>query len=79
MAHMAPAVQANPGHLAYYYCFDQDDQDALSAFQLYSSARAAEEFVEGAAYADYQRAVAALLQGPPEVLRLDPQWSKSAT
>ena len=23
--HMAPAVLANPGHLAYFYCFDNAD------------------------------------------------------
>ncbi len=36
--HMAPAIAANPGHLAYFYCFDNSDPDAICAFQQYSSA-----------------------------------------
>ena len=35
--HMAPAIPANPGHTAYFYCFDNADPDSISAFQQYAS------------------------------------------
>jgi len=34
--HMAPAIAANPGHIAYFYCFDNSDPDAICAFQQYA-------------------------------------------
>jgi hypothetical protein len=30
--HMAPAIAANPGHVAYIYCFDNGDPDSIYAF-----------------------------------------------
>ena len=31
------AVAGNHGHLANFYCFDNADPDAISAFQVYDS------------------------------------------
>lgn len=75
-AHMAPAVDANPGHVAYFYCFDNADPDAISAFQVYDSAESSQRFLETDAYAAYLRAVEPLLSGPPQVTALTPQWTK---
>ena len=43
--HMAPAIAANLGHEAYFYCFDPADPDAICAFQQY---RSPEEAAAGA-------------------------------
>lgn len=74
--HMAPAVSANPGHLAYFYCFDNADPDAILAFQQYVSAEAAGEFLKTDSYAAYLQEVEPLLSGPPQVTALTPMWSK---
>ncbi|KRA39252.1 MULTISPECIES: putative quinol monooxygenase [unclassified Nocardioides] len=75
-AHMAPAVADNPGHVAYFYCFDNTDPDAISAFQVYDSAESSQRFLETDAYAAYLRAVEPLLSGPPQVTALTPMWAK---
>ena len=74
---MAPAIAANSGHLAYYYCFDNSDPDAICAFQQYASADAAEEFLRTSSYLAYLREVEPLLLGPPQVTSLLPIWCKA--
>ena len=74
--HMAPAIAANPDHVSYYYCFDPDDEDVIRVFQLYRSAAAASEFLRHPNYLAYLAAVEPLLDGPSEVRRATPQWTK---
>ncbi|GAB2499452.1 hypothetical protein GCM10027084_11020 [Pseudoxanthomonas sangjuensis] len=74
--HMAPAVSGNPGHAAYFYCLDNDDQDSISAFQVYESAEASQQFLATDGYAAYLKDVEPLLLGPPQVTALTPVWSK---
>lgn len=74
--HMAPAVSSNAGHLAYYYCLDDADPDAISAFQVYESPEASQQFLETEAYRRYVVAVEPLLSGPPQVTSLTPVWQK---
>lgn len=77
-AHMAPAVTANVGHLAYFYCFDNADPDAITAFQVYDSAQSSQQFLETDAYVAYLKDVEPLLVGPPQVISLTPVWTKQA-
>ena len=74
---MAPAIQANPGHLAYTYSFDNNDPDGICAFQLYASAAEAKAFLDHPNYLAYLKAVEPLLVGPPEIKSLSPQWIKT--
>jgi quinol monooxygenase YgiN len=76
--HMAPAIAANPGHAAYFYCFDNSDPDSICAFQLYASAEASREFLTTDSYAAYLEDVEPLLAGAPQVTALTPMWSKGA-
>ena len=76
--HMAPAVSANPGHAAYFYCFDNADPDSISAFQVYESAEASQQFLKTESYAAYLHDVEPLLSGPPQVTTLTPVWAKGA-
>jgi quinol monooxygenase YgiN len=76
--HMAPAIAANPGHSAYFYCFDNSDADSICAFQLYASAEASRAFLKTDSYATYLKEVEPLLSGPPQVTVLTPMWSKGA-
>lgn len=75
--HMAPAITANPGHVAYHYCFDAADPDAIHAFQQYRSPEDAAAFLQSDAYQAYKREVTPLLAGPPVVTRLIPKWTKN--
>lgn len=75
--HMAPATTANPGHLAYTYCFDDNDPDVIVAFQVYRDEDEAAAFQRTPAYAAYEVTVAPLLTGAPSVARLTPVWSKA--
>ena len=74
--HMAPAVESNDGHLAYYYCFDTEDADVLRVFQLYGDRAASEAFLKHPNYAAYLGEVEPLLQGPPQVHTAEPMWQK---
>ncbi|MGO1914139.1 MAG: putative quinol monooxygenase, partial [Halomonadaceae bacterium] len=76
--HMAPAISANPGHTAYFYCFDNADPDSIYAFQQYASVEASQEFLKTDGYAAYLKDVEPLLLGPPQVMALTPVWSKGA-
>lgn len=76
--HMAPAIAGNPGHTAYFYCFDNADPNAISAFQQYASAEASQAFLKTDSYAAYLKEVEPLLAGPPQVTALTPVWSKAA-
>ena len=75
--HMAPAVQGNDGHLAYFYCFDNADADVLRVFQLYGSEAEAEAFLKDPNYTAYLGEVEGLLAGPPEVHNAEPKWQKA--
>ena len=76
--HMAPAVSANPGHIAYFYCLDDTDPDSISAFQVYESAEASQQFLKTDGYSADLKDVEPLLSGPPQVTALTPVWVKGA-
>ncbi len=69
------AAARNPGHAAYFYCFDDGDPDAICAFQQYVDAEAARAFLATESHAAYLREVGRLLAGPPEVTSLTPVWN----
>ncbi|WP_200887503.1 putative quinol monooxygenase [Sphingomonas sp. ERG5] len=75
--HMQPAIDANAAHEVYVYSFG-GDPDRICAFQVYSSAEEASAFLKSRAYLDYEQEVASLLEGPPQVEVLQPQWIKGA-
>ena len=75
---MGPAVAENPGHLAYFYHFDEQDPDVIVAYQRYRDAEAAEAFLRTEAYASYTAEVEPLLAGPPVVTVLRTLWAKDA-
>jgi len=75
--HMAPAVTTNPGHIAYFYCLDEADPDAITAFQVYDDAASSAAFLQTDEYRAYLDEVEPLLTGPPQVTALTPVWSKT--
>ena len=73
---MAPAIRDNPGHLAYYYCFDSEDEDVLRVFQLYRDHAASEAFLKHPNYATYLVESRPLLASAPEIHEARPTWTK---
>lgn len=74
--HMRPAIEANPGHLAYTYGFGSE-ADVIGAFQLYRSEEDAGAFVRSPAYLAYLDESRPLLRKAPEVTVFDPRWVKA--
>jgi len=72
---MQPAILGNPAHEMYVYSFGSDP-NRICAFQVYSSVEDANAFLKSQAYIDYEREVGPLLEGPPQVEVLQPQWIK---
>lgn len=77
LRHMAPTIQSNPGHLAYFYSYDAQEPDTICAFQHYASEAEAAAFLKHPDYREYLQAVEPLLAGPPQIRQLQPQWVKT--
>lgn len=75
--HMQPAIANNPGHIQYFYCFADDDDDVIRVFQRYVDQEAAQAFLRHPSYQTYLAAVEGLLAGPPEVAAATVMWAKA--
>lgn len=74
--YIQPRVAENPGHEAYYFCFDQTDPDVISVFQLYTSEEAMKEFLGGEWYPQYLAEVGEAVAEPPQISPASLVWSK---
>ena len=74
--HVKPRAAANPGHEAYYFCFDNTDPDVVCVFQLYSSPEAVQAFLGGAWYPDYLKEVGEYVAVPPQITPAKLVWAK---
>ena len=73
-----PRVEANSDHLAYYFCYDENDQDAICAFQLFSNNTALDSFMKGEWYSEYFTEVGNYISEKPQIDTASPQWIKKA-
>ncbi|WP_336740962.1 putative quinol monooxygenase [Aureimonas altamirensis] len=73
--HMRPAIESNPGHVAYTYSFGTE-ADLVAAFQIYRSKDDADAFLRSPAYVAYLQESRPLLLHDPEVTALEPRWIK---
>ena len=76
--YMQPSIAKNPGHEAYFYCFDNVDPDSICAFQQYVDLESSQDFLKTENYAAYLKEVEPLLAGPPQVTSISPVWIKGA-
>jgi quinol monooxygenase YgiN len=74
--HLQPNIAANPAHEAYFYCYDDDDPDAICVFQQYADRAASQDFLAAPWYAAYLSEVTPFLSGQPEIRAATPVWSK---
>ena len=76
---MRPNIANNPGHEAYFYCFDNSDRDSICAFQQYADLEFSQDFLKTESYAAYLKEVEPLLAGPPQVTSITPVWIKGSS
>lgn len=69
-------MAANPDHEAYFFCFDEDDDDVICAFQVFSCREAIERFMAGDWYSSYLAEVRRYTQEAPDLNPASPVWSK---
>ena len=77
--HVKPHVQANPRHVAYYFCYDDQDPDTISVFQLYSDPDAMKDFMSGDWYPAYIEEVSRLVTEPPRIMPATLIWAKGSS
>jgi quinol monooxygenase YgiN len=75
--HVRPRAATNPNHLAYYFCYDDNDPDVVCVFQLFSHADATAEFLAGDWYPIYLAEVGAVVADPPHLTTATLVWAKS--
>jgi len=74
--HVKPRVEANPGHEAYFFCYDETDPDVICVFQLYTDVDARHTFTEGSCYPAYLNDLAEFVNAPPQITHATPVWTK---
>jgi quinol monooxygenase YgiN len=74
--YVRPRAEANPDHVAYYFCYDANDPDVICVFQLYTSASAVSEFLGGDWYPKYLAEVGAVVAASPQLTPAALVWSK---
>ncbi|NJK52379.1 MAG: antibiotic biosynthesis monooxygenase [Leptolyngbyaceae cyanobacterium SU_3_3] len=76
-AYVKPNAQSNPEHLACYFCYDSDNSDGITAFQIFTSAQAKEEFLKSEWYPDYLTEVSKFISEPPQITTAEIMWNKN--
>lgn len=76
--HMQALITQNRAHENYFYCYDNNDPDAICVYQQYSDHEASQAFLENPSYADYHKEVTPLLAGEPKITAATPLWIKGA-
>ncbi len=74
--YVKPRAQSNPNHEAYYFCYDESDEDVISVFQLFSNKQAVDSFMKGEWYAEYLKEVSEYILEAPQLITAVPQWIK---
>jgi quinol monooxygenase YgiN len=76
--HVKPRAEKNIGHLAYYFCFDACDEDRVTAFQVFESNNAKEDFLAGDWYPEYLAEVGKHIEEPPVISTARVVWAKQS-
>ena len=71
-------VEANVSHEAYFFCYDNNDSDVVSVFQLYTDMASMQEFLSGAWYAEYLKDISQVVAAPPQIAPATLVWAKGS-
>lgn len=72
-----PNALKNPHHLEYYFSYDRDCEERVTAFQIFSSIEAKNDFISSPWYPDYIQEISQHIAEPPEITELSLMWSKN--
>lgn len=70
-------VRLNPGHVAYYFCYDSDNSDGITAFQIFTSLESKEQFLKSQWYPEYLKKVSEFISQPPQITTAEVLWDKN--
>ena|SRR5688572_9312526 len=76
--YVKPRAATNPGHEAYFFCYDDTNPDVICVFQLYTDKAAMENFLKGEWYPDYLNEVGQFVALPPQITPANLIWSKNS-
>lgn len=69
-------IEAAGVQLAYFYCHDDGDPDAVVAFQICADDSGLEDFTRQPWFPAYEAETAALVASPSEYRSVTPVWTK---
>jgi quinol monooxygenase YgiN len=76
--YVKPRAASNPQHQAYYFCYDQEDPNVISVFQLYSDVEASRRFISEPWYNEYLRELHPFTAERPTISMCDVVWAKDS-
>jgi quinol monooxygenase YgiN len=74
--HLRPRAEVNPAQELYLYCYDADDRDVIHMVEVYADPCEMQRNARAPWFAEYLRASAPLLAGPPTMATSHPVWAK---
>lgn len=75
--YMQPEIAKNKNHENYFYCYDNNNPDAICVYQQYPDKESSQAFLKTPNYKNYLRETEHLLAGEPEITIATPIWIKS--
>ncbi len=76
-SYVKPNALINPNHLAYYFCYDTNDENGITAFQVFSNIEAKDQFLKSAWYPEYLKIVSEFISEPPLITSAEIIWNKN--
>jgi quinol monooxygenase YgiN len=74
--YIRPHAISNPGHMAYFFCFDTGNETGITAFQIFTDEAAKDAFLTSEWYPEYLEKVSEFIEGPPQIEMSELVWSK---
>lgn len=74
--HLQPHSAENTGQEVYVFCYDNDNENVLYLFEIYSSQEAFDEAGQQPWFGAYMQEAGPLLDGYPEMGKAEPLFTK---
>jgi quinol monooxygenase YgiN len=74
--YIKPHANSNPGHMAYFFCYDSDNETGITAFQIFTDKAAKDAFLTSEWYPEYLEKISAFIVEPPQIVMSELVWSK---
>lgn len=74
--HLRPRAEENGAQELYLYCYDAHDGDLVHMIEVYGDPEEMQRNAQATWLAEYMRAAAPLIAGPPRMVTAEPKWAK---